>query len=305
MLDLIIVGSSAAGSAAGIWAARRNLNFKIITLDTEGEVALSGEVSNYPGIIETNGFDLAKKFKEHLDYYKVDIQIDSEVKEIKKEGNVFIVFGVRFNKKFEEKSKTVILATGSKPKHLNIPGEKELYHKGISYCTVCDGPLFKDKIVATVGGGNSALESAIMLSTLAKKIYLINKNPEFKGDKILEEKIKNLPNVEIIINALTQEIKGGNFVEKLVYKDRDDKIKELNVDGIFVHIGMIPNSQMAPREAQKNQFGEIEINAKCETSLPGFFAAGDVTNVPYKQIAIATGQGACAALSAISYINSR
>ncbi len=304
MLDLIIVGSSAAGSAAGIWAARRNLNFKIIALDTEGEVALSGEVSNYPGIIETNGFDLAKKFKEHLDYYKVNIQVDSEVKEIKKEGDVFIISGIQFGKPFEEKSKTVILATGSKPKHLNVPGEKEFYHKGVSYCTVCDGPLFKDKIVATIGGGNSALESAIMLSALAKKVYLINKNPKFKGEAMLIEKIEKLSNIEIINEALIQEIKGGNFVEKLIYKDKNGKMNELGVDGIFVHIGMLPNSQMAPQDVKKNDLGEIEINTKCETSLLGLFAAGDVTNVPYKQIAIAVGQGACAALSAISYLNS-
>ncbi|KKR10447.1 MAG: Alkyl hydroperoxide reductase, F subunit [Parcubacteria group bacterium GW2011_GWA2_39_18] len=303
MLDLIIVGSSAAGAAAGIWAARRNLKFKIITIDTGGEVALSGEVSNYPGVIETNGFDLAKKFKEHLDYYKVDIQTDSDVKEIKKEGNVFIISGTQLGKNFEERSKVIVLATGSKSKHLNVPNEKEFYHKGVSYCTVCDGPLFKDKVVATIGGGNSALESAIMLSSIAKKVYLINKNPEFKGEKILIEKIKNLPNIEIINGALTQEIKGGNFVEKLVY-EKEGRLNELNVEGVFIHIGMVPNSQMVPQDVRKNDLGEVEINTKCETSLLGFFAAGDVTNVPYKQIAIATGQGACAALSAISYLNS-
>ena len=303
MLDLIIVGSSAAGAAAGIWAARRNLKFKIITIDTGGEVALSGEVSNYPGVIETNGFDLAKKFKEHLDYYKFDIQTDSDVKEIKKEGNVFIISGTQLGKNFEERSKVIVLATGSKSKHLNVPNEKEFYHKGVSYCTVCDGPLFKDKVVATIGGGNSALESAIMLSSIAKKVYLINKNPEFKGEKILIEKIKNLPNIEIINGALTQEIKGGNFVEKLVY-EKEGRLNELNVEGVFIHIGMVPNSQMVPQDVRKNDLGEVEINTKCETSLLGFFAAGDVTNVPYKQIAIATGQGACAALSAISYLNS-
>jgi len=304
MLDLIIIGSSAAGAAAGIWAARRNLKIKIITIDTDGEVALSGEVSNYPGIIEINGLDLAKKFKEHLDYYKIAVQSDSEVREIKKEGDIFLVSGIWLRKNFEEKSKTVILATGSKPKHLNIAGEKDFYHKGVSYCTVCDGPLFKDKIVATIGGGNSALESVLMLSSLAKKVYIINKNPLFKGEEMLVEKIKNLTNIEIISEAFTEEIKGGKFVEKLIYRDKSGKLNELNIDGIFVHIGMLPNSQMVPQNVKKSDLEEIEINTKCETSLPGFFAAGDVTSLPYKQIAIATGQGACAALSAISYLNS-
>lgn len=304
MLDLIIVGGSAAGAAASIWAARRNLQFKVITKDTGGEVALSGEVGNYPGIIETNGFDLAKKFKEQMDYYHVSLDTDVDVKSITKtsEGH-FVISGSQLGKEYSAQSRAVIIATGSKPRHLDIPGEKELYHKGISYCTVCDGPLFQDKIVATIGGGNAALESVAMLSSIAKKVYVINIHEEFKGEEVLIKKVKSLPNVEIIPNATTKTIEGKDFVEKITYQDAGGSTHELAVEGVFVHIGMIPNSAMVPAEVKKNPFGEIEINLKCETSLPGLFAAGDITNVPYKQIAIATGQGACAALSAISYLN--
>jgi len=190
------------------------------------------------------------------------------------------------------------VATGAHPRELNVPGEKEFRTKGLSYCTTCDGPLFAGRVVATIGGGNAALESALMLSDLCEKVYVINKNPKFKGEEVLIENLQARKNVEIIYSAMTKEIFGGEFVAGLKYNDT--KIK---VDGIFVHIGMTANSFMAPPDTQKTSFGEIIINMNGETNIPGLYAAGDVTSVPFKQNPIAAGQGVLALLSAVSYIN--
>jgi thioredoxin reductase len=208
--------------------------------------------------------------------------------------------------KNEYLSKTVIIATGSNPKKLNVPGEKEFYHKGVSYCYVCDMPLFAKKIVAIVGGGNSALESGILASKICQKAYIINKNPKFKGDKVLFEEVSKKENVEIIYNALTQEIYGDEFVKGIKYLDQNTgEIKDLKVDGVFIHIGLKPNTDFAPDEWQiKNEYGEIIINELCQTKIPGLFAAGDVTNIPHKQIGIAVGQGIIAALEVARYLNS-
>ncbi|MEK7616192.1 MAG: FAD-dependent oxidoreductase [Patescibacteria group bacterium] len=290
MYDLVIIGGSTAGTAAAIYAARRGLNFKVVTKDFNGELATSGEIGNWPGIPETNGIELAQKFREHLEFLGVSIDEDIEIKKIEKKNGSFLVDGYE--------TKTVIIATGAHPRELNIPGEKEFRNKGVSYCTTCDGPIFAGKVVATIGGGNSALESALMLADLCKKVYVINKNPQFKGDAVLIDNLQNKPNVEIIYSALTKEIIGNEFVTGLRYNDR-----EITVDGIFVHIGMIANSAMAPEGVEKNNFGEIVINQSCETNIPGLYAAGDVTNMQYKQNPIAAGQGVTALLSAVSYLN--
>ncbi len=303
MHDLIIIGASAAGASAGIYAARRNLNFKIITKDTGGEVALSGEVANFPGFGETDGITISTKFQEHLKIYNVVPETDVTVKSVEKRDNSFFIQAEQFGKDLEYESRSVIVASGVHPRHLNIPGEQEYRGKGVTYCTTCDGPLYKGKIVATIGGGNSALESALMLNEIAEKVYLINKNPKFKGDTVLMEKVKKAERVEIIYNALTQEIFGDNFVKGLRYKDADGNIQEISVEGVFVHIGMVPNSDFLPEYIEKNEYGEVKVDKICRTNIPGLFAAGDVTDIPYKQIAIAVGQGVCAALSAVDYLN--
>src|SRR3989338_7169204 len=164
-------------------------------------------------------------------------------------------------------------------------------------------PLFVGKVVATIGGGNSALESGLMLDDIAEKVYVLNKNPGFKGDDVLIENLKKKQNVEIIYNANTTEIVGAQFVTGLKYKDKDGKEQNLKLDGTFIHIGMVPNSCVVPAEVEKNKFGEIVVNANCETNIPGLYAAGDVTDVPFKQIVIAAGQGCIAALSAVQYLN--
>ena len=312
MYDLVIIGASAASFPAAIYAARRGLNFVLVTKEIGGELALSGEVNNWPGIQTVSGFELARQMHEHALSYGVKIEEGLEVKGIKQKNKTHIVMTEdSAGRKKEFTTKTVLIASGIHPRELNIPGEQTFRGKGITYCTVCDGPLFKGKITATIGAGNSALESALMMADIAEKVYVITKyqdRPETqggfpKGEAILVKKLKAAKNVEIIYNANTKEIKGENMVTGLDLVDqKTGEIKALPVQGVMVHIGMIPNSDFVDC-ARKNQQKEIEVNLKCETSCPGVFAAGDVTNVPYKQIVIAAGQGVTAALSAIEYTN--
>lgn len=305
MYDLIIIGASAAGCAASIYAARRNLNFKIISKDIGGEVLISGDIENYLGFAHTDGFELTNKFKEHLKSYNIKVN-ENEVKKItinnekRTIGNIFTVI----TKDNEYKSKSVILATGSYPRKLNIKGEDNFKGKGITYCTVCDGPLFKDKITATIGGGNSGLESALMMERIASKVYLLEREDKLKGDNILIEKAESSNKIEIITGVEVIEIKGNSMVNAFKYKYiKTGEIKEINAEGIMIHIGLIPNSKIAPDIVNKNEFNEILIDNYSKTNVPGFFAAGDVTYIAYRQISIAAGQGACAALSAVDYLN--
>lgn len=302
MYDLIIIGQAAAGSAATIYAARRNLNFIVLTKDTGGEVATSGEIRNYPGFLKTTGLELSAKFNEQVNSYQAKIENSVAVTQVEKKDGTFLIKAVKDEQEKTYQAKAVILACGVHPRNLKIPGEKKFYRKGVSYCTVCDGPLFKGKTVATIGGANSATESAIMLATIAKKVYLVTINNELWGENILIEKVKNLPNVEVITQANTSRVIGDQLVSGLEYELGSTKQKKtLEVQGIFVHIGVIPNSELT--DCDKNKFGEIVISKLGETSIPGLFAAGDVTDTPYKQIAIACGQGVTAVLSAVSYIN--
>ncbi len=314
MLDLIIIGGSAAATTAGIYAVRRGLNFKIITKDFGGEVATSGEIGNWPGILQTDGITLANQFKEHLKFYDVIPEEGVEVDKITKQTDGSFCIRTKTNSRSDLKespqgptldcdfmAKTVIVATGVHPRELSVPGEKDFRNKGVSYCTVCDGPLFNGKMTAVIGGGNSALEAGLMLADISLKVYVINKNAKFKGDEILINKLTAKKNVEIIYNADTTQIAGEQFVTGLKYeKDGEHEIK---VDGIFVHIGMIPNSFIVPDEVKKNDSGEIIVNKNCETNIPGLYAAGDVTDVSFNQIVIAAGQGCIATLSAVNYLN--
>jgi thioredoxin reductase len=256
--DSIIIGASAAGISSAIYLKRRGINFLILAKDIGGEMALSGIVDNYPGIPKTTGLELTKKFKEHLESYGIEV-INEEVIKLDKNNDLFVI---STNKNNTYYSKTVIIATGSKPKKLNIPGEEEFYHKGVSYCSVCDMPLFKDKVVAIIGGGNSALEAGLMAADICKYAYIINKNPSFKGDKVLIEQLERKENVKIIYNALTQEIYGDKFVKGIKYLDTvSNTIQDINVDGVFIHIGMKPNSEFIPDSWNvKNTYGEIIIN---------------------------------------------
>jgi len=311
MYDLIIIGASAAGISASIYAARRNLKFLVISKDVGGEVALSGEVGNWPGIIKIDGYELAKKFEEHAKFYNVEIQEGTEVIKIEQKDNIHIIHTKKGKEEVKLETKSVIVASGIHPRPLKVPGEKELRGKGISYCTVCDGPLFKGKITATIGAGNAGLESALMMSGIAEKVYLITNKPNTKemnggfpkGENILIEKVKSAKNIEIIYNTTTKEILGETMISGLKYEDNETKKEvEIEIGGAMIHIGMTPNSDFIDC-VKKNIQKEIEIDLKCQTDCKGIFAAGDVTNVPFKQIAIAAGQGIISALSAIEYVN--
>ena len=298
--DVIIIGGSAAATAAGIYAARRNLNFKIITKDFGGEVATSGEIGNWPGVNRTDGITLPQQFKHHLKFYGVEPKEGVEVEKVTVQPDESFLVK---SKNGDYMAKTVIVTTGVHPRELNVPGEKEFRNKGVSYCTVCDGPIFAGKTVATIGGGNSALESALMLNDIASRTYVINKNPIFKGDQILIDNLGQKKNVEVIYNAKTTQIIGSEFVTGLKYTGENGKEQELKIDGIFVHIGMVPNSGLVPDEVEKDKFGQIMVSKNCETNIPGLYAAGDVTDIPHKQIVIAAGMGTCALLSAVNYLN--
>jgi alkyl hydroperoxide reductase subunit F len=310
--DLVIIGASAAGLSASIYAARRNLNFVVISKDIGGEVALSGETNNWPGIQNIQGYELAQNFADHAKSYNVKIEEGWAVTAMKKEGNYHLI--TTKNTLNEEKiiqAKAIIVASGIHPRILGLPGEKEFRGKGVTYCTVCDGPLFRGKITATIGAGNSALESILMMTEIASKAYLITKYPNDKennwgfpkGENILIDKVKKLPNVEIIYNAVTKEIVGDKLVTGLKYIDtptNEEKLIELQ--GVLIHAGMVPNSDFVTC-GEKTRIGEIVVDLKCQTSCPGVFAAGDVTNIPFKQITIAAGHGVTAALAAIEYLN--
>lgn len=297
--ESIIIGGSAAGLSSAIYLKRHGINFLLITKDIGGEMALSGIVENYPGFPSTNGVKLTQKFKEHIEKYNIQ-PIFEEVVKLEKDNDLFKVI----TKKFEYLTKSLIIAVGSTPKKLNVPGEEKFYHKGVSYCYVCDMPLFKDKTVAIIGGGNSALESGALASKICKKAYIINKNPQFKGDLILLEEIKNKENIEIIYNALTQEIYGKEFVQGVKYLDKEtNEVKDLKVNGVFIHIGLKPNTEFVPDEWEiKNEFGEIIVDQLMQTKMPGVFATGDCSNIPYKQIGVAVGQGIIAALEVDRYL---
>lgn len=304
MYDLIIIGGSAAGVTAAIYAARRNLNFLMVTGDIGGEVATSGEIENYPGFKHTDGIELTEKLKEQLAYYSVKIEQPVFVDSIKKADGVFTVSGRHVSKGMTWRAHAVIVATGIHPRALPVPSEQKLRGKGITYCTTCDGPLYKGKVVATIGGGNSGLESALFLAAICPKVYLLHKNPAFKGDEILVRKVHEHPNIKVILSAMTTNVLGETQTAGLEYRDADGALHTLSdVRGVFVHIGQIPNSDLVGEEVVKTPTKEVVVDAMCRTNITGLFAAGDVTDVAFKQIVIAAGQGATAALAAVSYLN--
>lgn len=302
MLDLVIIGGSIAGTTAAVYAARRKLNFVMVTTDIGGEVALAGEVENWPLVTHTTGFEMSQQMGVQLKYNDVPVDEGFSVTSIEPNGNAWTVHATSLSgetKTYETIS--VIIATGVKPKHLQVPGEDALYHKGVTYCTVCDGPLFRKKITTTIGGGNSALESALMMASIAERVYVVNKNDKFKGEQVLIDKLVKTPNVEIIYNAKTSRIEGDASVTGVTFTRTDGSTETIETNGVMIHIGNTPNSQFTTVE--KDAVGQIIVDPQGRTNKPGIFAAGDVTNTPYKQIVIAAGMGCTSALAAIDYIN--
>ena len=301
LYDVTVVGSGPAAVSAAIYAARKGLNVAMVGVKIGGQVLDTNEIENIIGTVLTTGAKFAETLEKHLKEHEIGFKEGHLVKEIKEDGKDKILV-TDDGKSY--KTKTVIVATGAKPRSLNIPGEAEYVGKGVHYCSTCDGPFYKGLDVAVIGGGNSGVEAALDLSGIAKSVTLIEFMPELKADKVLQEKLAEQPNVKTILNSATVKVNGNEFVESIVYKSREtDEEKTLNVEGMFVEIGLSPRSEVVKDLVETNKIGEIVINPENNsTSVAGIFAAGDVTNIRQKQIIIAMGEGAKAALGALEYL---
>ena len=301
LYDVTVVGSGPAAVSAAIYAARKGLNVAMVGVKIGGQVLDTNEIENIIGTVLTTGAKFAETLEKHLKEHEIAFKEGHLVKEIKEDGKDKILI-TDDGKSY--KTKTVIVATGAKPRSLNIPGEAEYVGKGVHYCSTCDGPFYKGLDVAVIGGGNSGVEAALDLSGIAKSVTLIEFMPELKADKVLQEKLAEQPNVKTILNSATVRVNGNEFVESIVYKSREtDEEKTLNVEGMFVEIGLSPRSEVVKDLVETNKIGEIVINPENNsTSVAGIFAAGDVTNIRQKQIIIAMGEGAKAALGAFEYL---
>lgn len=298
MYDVIIIGQGPAGITAGIYAARREMKTLILGKEPGGQMIWAGDIENYPGFTKISNFELITKFNEHALAAGAEIK-SCEVKKIeKKDDGNFLVFTER--EQYE--SKTVIIAMGLAPRRLAVPGEIELSGKGVSYCANCDGPLYRDKIVAVIGNGNSAFDAAEMLSKIAAKVYLISRTVEFKAFESLVDEVKKRPNIEIIVNAQMEAVQGDSKVERLIYKDEAGKSITLALDGVFVEIGRIASTDLIDDLVDRDERAQVLVDLKQATRTPGLFAAGDVVSGDFKQITIAVGQATLAALYAYQYI---
>jgi alkyl hydroperoxide reductase subunit F len=296
MYDLIIIGAGPAGITAAVYAARKRMNLLVITRDIGGQAAWSGDIENYTGYQFITGPELAAKFEEHMRKYNIQVKESETVIEVKKQVDIISVK----TDKGAYAAKTVIIASGKRTKELGVPGEKEFKNRGLTYCATCDGPLFAGKTVAVIGGGNSALDAALQLTKIAQHTYIINITPNLGGDAVMREKINASEAVTVLNNTQVNAILGERMVSAIKII-REGQQERLAVQGVFVEIGLMPNSEFA-RDVEKNELGEIKVDGYNETNVPGVFAAGDVTDVPEKQIIIAAGEGAKSALSAFKYI---
>lgn len=302
MYDLIIIGGGPAGVAAGVYAGRKKLKTLLITDIFGGQSTASGNIENWIGIERISGFEFAKILEKHVRMQEgVEIKMPDKVVSVKEIGGLF---EVATEKGGIFSGKTIVIASGGRRRHLNIPGEDNFIGKGVAFCSTCDAPIFKNKPVAVVGGGNAGIEAVIDLLSYADKIYLINRKPEFEADPIMVEKINKSSKIVIINNAEVREIVGDQLVSGLKYFDKNDnQIKNLEVEGIFVEIGSVSNSEIVKNLVETNDAGKIIIDHKTgATSEQGIFAAGDVTDEIYKQNNISAGDGVIAALSAYNYL---
>jgi alkyl hydroperoxide reductase subunit F len=299
--DLIIIGGGPAGISAGIYAARQRLNTLLITKNFGGQIARKAVgIENYPGFKEISGLDLIKKFTEHLKKFNIEILQDSVVKVRRSGRTLSVLTGTRK----KTKARAVIIASGADPRPLEVPGEKKFIGKGVSYCTACDAPLFAKKEVAVVGGGNAGFEAAIALSSWAKKVYILEYFPEVRADAKNQERVSKIKKIEVITSAVLKKVEGKEFVSSVSFEDKKTKtLKKLAVEGVFVEIGSQPATSFVKGLVNFNKKDEIIIDPKTiQTKTPGLFAAGDVTDVIYKQVVIAAGEGAKAALSVSNYL---
>ena len=300
--DVLVVGGGPAGASSAIYTIRKGLKTGIVADRFGGQVVDTLGIENFISVQATEGPKLVKQLEEHVKSYPVDVMHHQRAKKIKREGEDKHIT-VTLENGAELHSKTVILSTGARWRQLGVPGEKEYNGKGVAYCPHCDGPLFIGKPVAVVGGGNSGVEAAIDLANIVDHVTLVEYGEELKADAVLVNRLISLDNVTVITNAETKEIKGKEKVTALTYVDRaTDERHELAVDGVFVQIGLVPNTDWLKGSVALTKWGEIEIDKHNATSMPGVFAAGDCTDIPYKQIIIAMGEGANAGLGAFDYL---
>ncbi len=302
--DVLIVGGGPAGAAAAVYAARKGIRVGVAAERFGGQVNDTMSIENYISVLETNGPKLAAELEAQVRHYNVDIMNLQRASQIVPASAAGGLTEVRLDNGGVLNAKSVILSTGARWRNVNVPGEAEYKNKGVAYCPHCDGPLFKGKRVAVIGGGNSGVEAAIDLAGIVEHVTLVEFADALKADAVLVNKLKSLPNVAIHVNAQTTEITGdGSKVNGLSYKDRaTDAVHHVALEGVFVQIGLVPNTEFLKGTVELSKFGEIVVDAKGHTNVPGVFAAGDCTTVPYKQIIIAAGEGAKAALSAFDYL---
>ena len=301
--DVLVVGGGPAGATAAIYAARKGIRTGVAAERFGGQVLDTMAIENFISVQETEGPKLARALEEHVKQYEVDI-MNLQRAEALIPGKEGALHEVRFASGASLKAKTVILATGARWREMNVPGEQQYRNRGVAYCPHCDGPLFKGKRVAVIGGGNSGVEAAIDLAGIVAHVTLIEFDSQLRADAVLQRKLNSLANVNVIKSALTTEVTGdGQKVNGLRYKDRQTSEEhQIELEGIFVQIGLLPNTDWLKGTIELTNRGEIMVDARGETDLSGIFAAGDVTTVPYKQIVIAVGEGAKASLSAFDHL---
>ncbi|HCH7934078.1 TPA: alkyl hydroperoxide reductase subunit F [Providencia rettgeri] len=302
--EVLVIGSGPAGASAAIYTARKGIRTGVIGERFGGQVMDTVDIENYISVIKTEGAIFAGALKNHVDSYDVDVIDGQSVAKLIPAAEEGGLHQIETASGGILKSRSIIISTGARWRNMGVPGEQEYRTKGVTFCPHCDGPLFKGKRVAVIGGGNSGIEAAIDLAGVVDHVTVLEFAPELKADSVLQEKARSLSNVDIILNAQTLEVKGdGSKMTGLEYKDRtDDSVHLLEVAGAFVQIGLLPNTNWLGGTIARNRMGEIEIDARNETSVKGIFAAGDCTTVPYKQIIISAGEGAKAALSAFDYL---
>ena len=299
LYDVIIIGGGPAGLSAAIYAVRKVLKTLLVSKDIGGQVTWTYDVDNYLGFSQIETADLISKFEEHVQKYGTERLVGVEVKALELTGKIKKVI-TGDGKTYL--AKTIIIATGKRPRSLGVPGEKEFIGMGVTYCSTCDAPLFADLDVAVAGGGNSALEAVIDLMKVARKVYMVSLTP-LTGDQILQDKVVSSPKVEVFTEHEILRIVGDSAVEGLEIKSLSTGVaKRLSVAGIIIEIGLLPNSGLVVDTIETNRVGEIVIDSRCGTGVSGVFACGDVTDVPFKQVIVAAGEGAKAALSANDYI---
>lgn len=303
LFDVGIVGYGPAGITAGIYSARKQLNVVLIGDVAGGEVKNSGEIENWPGAGETDGITLSDEFVKHLKSHEDKVTIvEDKVSKVTKDKDGW--FTLEQANGDAVRAKTVVYTAGRHPRLLEVPGEVEFKNKGVTYCATCDAPLFADREVAVIGGGNSGAEAVIMLQNIAKKIYFLHIGAKLVADEILIKNFENDPKVKIILNANTKKIEGGAMVESLTYEDTQSmKENQLDVQGVFVTIGAIPNTDPVKSLVELDKFNAIVADRYGRTNVDGFFAAGDVTDIRDAQIVVAAGHGCSAALSAGEYLS--